>query len=262
MRPAEKPLTCILVIALLALLSAAGSAAAAPSIPGLPEITQPEPDDIASFTMTARGSQHNFESFYRDPSPTDGCSLRIEGTLSERWNYTRENNVTMEFRKYGNRVYLQRANRKFGDAAFATRGTLLRTATGSLNVFAPPACQSFTLVDPICGQTLKAPLDLALSYSGGTISVKGSGPSAAKPNPAKACGELPAGGTTFDHLTGAFPFLYKQKAKLLAKTIFDKKKRKILLHLKDNFLKPADTLGFTRYDEDLRGGTTIHLQRR
>ena len=251
-----------LAVVILA-LAAAGVAVGAmvPPIAPIPIPTVPDadPGDTAKFKLTIRGMQTERSSFYRDPG-ADGCSLRIEGTFNEAWEYWRSTGVTIEFNRYGKRIYMKRSGRQLGDTAFATKGSLLRTATGFHQIFIPPGCHSFTLVDPSCGQKVKAPLDMRLDWGGGKLRIKHSGPAAAVPNPAEPCELIPGSGSTIDELTNPYPFLARQSARLSARTIFGKK-RTILLHLKDNFLRPLYVGGFTTFNETLAGGTTITLRR-
>ena len=107
--------------------------------------------------------------------------------FNEAWEYWRSTGVTIEFNRYGKRIYMKRSGRQLGDTAFATKGSLLRTATGFHQIFIPPGCHSFTLVDPSCGQKVKAPLDMRLDWGGGKLRIKHSGPAGSMPTVQPAC---------------------------------------------------------------------------
>jgi hypothetical protein len=210
--------------------------------------------------VTLSGGQHDSEQFFRSPI-VDGCSLHMEGTLREGWAFNRSNSITMEFTKYGHTVLLQRTGRVIGDTAFSTKGELRRDATGFMKIMGPTGCLTFNLPDPICGQTVKAPLDLRLDYAKGTLSLKGSGPSAQVPNPLEKCGLVPEGGSSFNQLTNPYPHLLKQKASLSSRKIFGNRK-KFGITVKAKFLEPKDEHGYTTFSEKLSGDTSLIFERK
>jgi hypothetical protein len=230
-----------------------------PAIPNLPKLPTIKPDASARFSLTAIGNQSDKERFTRVPE-ADGCTLQSEGTLDELWTYARGKGVTIEFEKIGHQIYVQRVGRQLGDTAFATTGEVSRDATGFVYLKSGPSCVSYPLPDPICGQSRKAPLDLAISYAGGKLKLKGSGPSQSKPNPMNLCGIFPAGGTSFNQLTHPFPFLAEQSAKLSAKQIF-KSHKGFKLHAKTHFIEPADLNGYTTFSENMSGETDFTFKR-
>jgi hypothetical protein len=256
----KKSLTTILITCSV-LMAAMSIAVSAMAVTMPPAAALPKADDTARFKMTARGTQQDNTTFTKVPI-VDGCSLHTEGTLNEFWEYARGTGVTMEFRKYGHRVFLQRAHRPIGDAAFASKGTIQRDASGFFKIKGPDSCLTFPLPDPICGQRLKAPLDLRLGYSGGKLSLENSGPAASTPSPAEKCGLAPGNGgsANFNHLSYPYPHLGKQKGTLSAKKIFGNSKA-FKVMMKDHFLQPLDESGLTTLVEKFAGRTTITFER-
>lgn len=250
-------LAAITVVASLGLAVTARGVSAPPTIPNVPTA---KPGDTARFKLTVRGHQFSKSKFFKTPE-ADGCSNHIEGTLNETWDFARGKGVTIEFVKYGKRVYMKRAGRQLGDTAFATKGTVRRMVTGFHIIRTGPDCVSFPLADPSCGQEVKAPLDLRVDFSGGKISLKHSGPAAAVPNPAEKCGLIPLGGTSVDELTNRYPFLGKQSGALSSRQIF-KTKKSFEINLEDHFVQPLYAGGFTTFTESTEGLTTVTLDRK
>jgi hypothetical protein len=187
--PIAVAIMAVVVLALVA-MAATATAVSAQSVAGGPSIPSIKPDDLARFKVTVSGRQASGTDFTRIPE-ADGCTLQIEGSLGEEWLYERDPGVTMEFQKFGHTILLQRAHRAIGDAAFATKGSILRTASGFLNVKNGLSCISYPLPDPICGKFVKAPLDIALTWSGGKLGIRSSSKADQQTNPAEKCGQSP-----------------------------------------------------------------------
>ena len=119
---------------------------------------------MARFKVTVSGNQTDRIAFSRDAG-SDGCSLKIDGTLRESWNYARGKGVVFEFRKLFGRVVFGRAGRP-GDGSFAAPGNLTRQATGSYYYLAPGgSCTAVSLVTPTCGKRFRVRSDLSLGFS-------------------------------------------------------------------------------------------------
>lgn len=253
----------ILSWALIAMLfalagSSVASAATAPKIPS-PVV---KPDAKARFKLTVQGFQSEATQFFRPPE-LDNCTLHTAGTLDEDWRFARGKDVTIEFLKYGHKVFMKRAGRRhqLGDTAFATSGTVFRAATGTFDIKNGPDCITLAIASPTCFQKLQAPLDMRVDWSGGKLFLAHSGPAASVPNPAEDCGIVPGSGSSVNELTNPFPFLRKQSGRLSAKTIFGSKKG-VRIRLRDDFLQPLYSGGFTTFTDKLHGESTITLERR
>ncbi len=169
-------------------------------------------------------------------------------------------NPTSTARKLGpGVVVLQRDGRGLGDAALAVQGSMRREASGSVQSRAPIDCLSFPLNGPACGKTHAVNSDLSLSWAKGKLALAESSRAGKAKNPALACGMTPV--WNFDELGTSFPSLYDQKGALSIGQIFGSK-GSLNIKLKANFLAPADpSQGYTSFNEDLRGFTTVTLKR-
>lgn len=236
-------------------MAAPAAAQTPPQIPGLPKA---KAGDVARFKVTVSGNQTDRIAFSRDAG-SDGCSLKIDGTLRESWNYARGKGVVFEFRKLFGRVVFGRAGRP-GDGSFAAPGNLTRQATGSYYYLAPgPSCTAVSLLTPTCGKRFRVRSDLSLGFSKNQLILKSAGTAGQKKNPAGECGFPQDRQLNFDQLSAPFALLNKQVGALSKRSVFGKKPA-LRVKLKEKFLEPLGE-GYTRFDEKLQGTTTVTLRR-
>ncbi|HST69121.1 MAG TPA: hypothetical protein VLI94_05640 [Solirubrobacterales bacterium] len=223
-------LLLLIAVAVFAQSAFLASSLAAPQVPDVDVDLPPLPkaDETAKFKMTVHGQQGVSVAFkFEVPSPD--CTLVHKGEVTENWHYERGKKVVIEFRRYGDNVFISRQGRQIGDLAFGTTGYLVRTASGSTE-----DCRGTFILNqsPDCGKKFNASRDFRLSYQNDTIAVEAAvGKGGIPRNPAEQCGN------DTDVLSPEYPTFIKAKAGLSAKRIFNAKKG-IELKLRGRAIKP------------------------
>lgn len=219
----------LIAIALFVPTAFVGQSLAAPQIPDtdveLPPL--PKADEVAKFKMTVHGQQ-DVTVDYKFEVPSPECSIVQRAAVSEDWHYFRGKKVVIEFRRYGDNVFISREGRRIGDLSFGTTGELTREASGTVE-----DCRgTFTInQSPDCDETFDVTRNLQLSYQGGVIAVEPLDRRSLPRNPAEQCG------IDSDVLSPEYPSVIKSKAALSAKQVFGAKKG-INLKLKGKAVQP------------------------
>lgn len=214
----RKPrLLLLLALAVALSVAFAGHSAAAPSVPHVPDVDVPLPDlpkadETAKFKMTVHGQQDVGVNYTFEVASPD-CSIVQRAEVNEDWHYFRGKKVVIEFRRYGDNVFISRQGRRIGDLSFGTVGELTREASGTVE-----DCRgTFTInQSPDCGETFDVNRNFQLSYQNGIVAVEPRGRGSS--NPADQCG------IDSDVLSPEYPSVIKSKAALPAKRVFGAKK--------------------------------------
>lgn len=146
---------------------AAGPAVDPPTIPTLPKIPNVPGVKKLRLKLSLDGTQRSVRKDLRTIGAEGPCQLDVNSTTEELWKFGRKGGVVLEFQKIGKRLTLyRRVGREPGDTAFETKGTLVRTNTGSgLTLTGPPGCNGIFPTEQVtCNTSFPVLRDLRLDF--------------------------------------------------------------------------------------------------